>query len=71
MDTKKEQLIKDNKKLLEINNYYDDALTRAREIMYALQDLDMKHNIKLPNYLLNDVDDFLNKFKYRYHDRDN
>lgn len=57
------------KKLLEINEYYHDELDKAMGIMHQLQELEMKYNILLPDYVMSDVNDFLNSFKFKYHDR--
>lgn len=56
-------------KLLEINEYYHDELEKALSIIHQLQELDVKYNIHLPESIKQEVDEFEENFRFKYHDR--
>lgn len=56
------------KKLLDINDYYEDELTKALGIMWQLQC--PYSTIEIPDRLHKEIANFADNFKFKYHDRD-
>jgi hypothetical protein len=54
--------------IIEINEYYHEELVKALNIMWTILDVEMKHNIKLPNHLIDEMEKFTENFKFRYFD---
>jgi hypothetical protein len=65
-----ENAVERYKKLLEINEYYHDQLLDALILMRTIQEADLKHNVKLPEYLYRALEEFTESFKFRYVDRE-
>lgn len=51
--------------LLQINQYYRDQLQKALNVMDSIKELEEKYHILLPDYVQDEVNDFVDNFKFK------